>query len=171
MANKMMSPSETIWWVPAGTAGWNPESPSAAVLTEARNISCAVVSGYTLNPTDSDTDDTTSICNNANTTDYTFYNYEGNLTLFREEVGVNADATSPASRAFEFFKHEDADGYLVRRMGYAESTPAAAGQEVSVFKFMSDFPQDVVGDSGGAIQMTVPFLPQGQMVLNVALAA
>lgn len=171
MGNKMMSPSETIWWVPEGTAGWNPEAPSAAILTEARNISCAVVSGYTLNATDSDTDDNTSICNNANTTDYTFYNYEASLPLFREEVGAGADATSPASRAFEFFKHVDAAGHLVRRMGYLESTPAAAGQEVSVFKVSSDYPKDEVGDSGGAIQMTVPFLPQGQMVLNTPLAA
>ena len=168
---KMMSPSETVWWVPAGTAGWDPDAPSAAVLTAARNISCAIVSGYTLNPTDSDTDDTTSICNGANTSDFTFYNYEGNLPFFREEVGANANNTSAYARAFEFFKNVDANGFLVQRFGYLESTPAAAGQEVRVFAFSTDYTQDVVPDDGGPIQFTVPFLPQGKMNLNIALVA
>ena len=171
MANKMMSPAETIWWVPADTPSWNPDAPSAAILTEARNISCAVVSGYTLNPTDSDTDDTTSICNSSNSADFTFYNYEANLTFFREEQGANANNTSAYARAFKFFKNVDADGYLVRRMGYLESTPAAASQEVSVFYVQSDYPQDVVPDDGGPIQFTVPFLPQGKMNLNIDLVA
>lgn len=166
---KMMSPAETVWWVPAETVGWNPDAPSAAILTEARNISCAIVSGYTLNPTDSDTDDTTSICNSANVSTPTFYNYEANLTFFREEVGVDEDRTSAMYRAFAFFKHPDAVGYLVRRMGYRNTVAAAAGQEVDVFYVSSDYGQDVV-DDGGPIQFTVPFLPQGKMNINIALA-
>lgn len=168
---KMMSPNETIWWVPADTVGFDPAAPSAAELTEARNISCAVVSGYTLNPTDSDTDGTTSICNSANIETPTFYNYEANITFFREEVGANEDNTSAYYRAFEFFKEPDAEGYLVRRVGYRESEPAAAGQEVSVFYVSSDYAQDVVPDDGGPIQFTVPFLPQGRMEINVDTVA
>lgn len=168
---KMMSPNTTVWWVPVDTVGFDPDAPSAALLTEALNVSCAIVSGYTLNPTDSDTDPTTSICNSANVATPTFYNYEGNITFFREEEGANKDNTSAYARAFDFFKHPDAEGYFVRRYGYRESVAPAVGQEVSVFKFISDNPQDVVPDDGGPIQMTVPFLPQGKMVLNVALVA
>lgn len=168
---KMMSPNTTIWWVPKATVGFDPDAPSAAILTQARNISCAVVSGYTLNPTDSDTDGTTSICNSANVSTPTFYNYEGNLQFFRESEGVDKDITSAYARAFGFFKNADAEGYLVRRHGYRETVAAAAGQEVSVYSFMTDNPQDTVPDDGGPIQMTVPFLPQGKMVLNAALVA
>ena len=171
MANKMMSPAETIWWVPAGTVGFDRDAIKASLLTESLNISCAIVSGYTLNPTDSDTDDTTSICNGSNSAEPTFYNYEANLTFFREETGTNADNTSAYSRAYEFFKHVDADGYLVRRVGKKFDAPAAAGDEVDVFYVQSDYPQDVVSDSGGPIQMTVPFLPQGFMDINATLVA
>lgn len=168
---KMMSPNTTVWWVPLETVGFNPDAPSAALLTEARNVSCAIVSGYTLNPTDSDTDGTTSICNSANVATPTFYNYEGNITFFRESEGADKDNTSAYARAFGFFKHPDAEGYFVRRYGYRESVAAASGQEVQVFKFSSDNPQDVVPDDGGPIQFTVPFLPQGKMALNIALVA
>lgn len=165
---KMMSPKTTLWWVPIGTVGFNPDSPSAAVLTPARNVSNAVVSGYTLNPTDSDTDDSTSIADGANSQTPTFANYEGNITFFRE--GDLANTTSDYAKAFAFFKQPDAEGYWVRRVGFRSNVAAAAAQEVDVFHFSSDVPQDVVGDSG-PIQFTVPFLPQGKMVLSKALVA
>jgi hypothetical protein len=165
---KMMSPNTTIWWVTA--PAYNPDAPSAALLTAAANISCAVVSGYTLNPTDSDTDDSTSICDGANTEVPTYYNYEGNITFFREGDLVNT--TSDYAKAFAFFKQRGAatGGYLVRRIGYLSTVAAAAGQVVSSFKFINDNPQDVVED-GGPIEFTVPFLPQGKMSLNVTLVA
>lgn len=168
---KRMSNTITLWWVPEDTPSFDPTAPSAAALTEARNVSCAVVSGFTLNPTDSDTDGTTSICNNANVSTPTFYNYEASLTFFRQAEGADMDATAAYARAFEFFKHPDAAGYWVQRSGYPQTTAAAAGQIVRVYKVSSDNPQDVVPDDGGPIQFTVPFLPQGQMVLDVALVA
>jgi hypothetical protein len=164
---KMMSPNTTIWWVP-DSVNWNPAAPSAALLTTARNISCAVVSGYTLNATDSDTDDSTSICDGANVELPTYYNYEANITFFRDSNV--ADITSDYSKAFNFFKAGRQPGWLVRRVGYLSSVAAAATQVVSSYKVISDYPQDVVED-GGPIEFTVPFLPQGNMDLNRALVA
>lgn len=165
---KMMSPNTTIWWVT--DAAYNPDAPSAAKLTTAANISGAVVSGYTLNPTDSDVDDSTSIIDGANVEVPTYYNYEGNITFFRDS-DVNATTTDYA-KAFAFFKTRGntAGGYLVRRIGYASTVAASAGQVVSSFKFISDNPQDVVED-GGPIEFTVPFLAQGKMSLNITLVA
>ena len=163
---KMMSPNTTIWWVADPT--YNPDTPSAALLTNARNISCAIVSGYTLNATDSDTDDSTSICDGANAGVPTFYNYEGNLTFFRDADVIAT--TSDFAKAFAFFKNGKAEGYLVRRVGYPSTQAAAAGQKVSSYKFISDNPQDAVED-GGPVQYTVPFLPQGRMALNKTLVA
>ena len=164
---KMMSPNTAIWWVP-DSANLSITAPSAALLTAARNISCAVVSGYTLNATDSDTDDSTSICDGANVDVPTFYNYEANITFFRE--GDTANVTSDFYKAFQFFKTGKQLGWLVRRVGYVSTVAAAATQKVSIYKVMSDNPQDVVED-GGPIQYTVPFFPQGSMALNVTLVA
>ncbi len=165
---KMMSPNTTIWWVTDAT--FDPDVPSAAKLTAAANISCAIVSGYTLNPTDSDADDSTSICDGANVEVPTFYNYEGNITFFRD--ADLAATTSDYAKAFAFFKTRGntAGGYLVRRVGYASTVAAAVGHVVSSFKFISDYPQDVVED-GGPIEFTTPFLPQGKMALNKTLVA
>lgn len=163
---KMMSPNTTIWWVTAPT--YNPDTPSAALLTNAANISCAVVSGYSLNATDSDTDGSTSICDGANAGVPTFYNYEGKLTFFRD--ADVAATTSDFAKAFAFFKDGKASGYLVRRVGYPSTLGAAAGQKVSSYKFISDNPQDAVQD-GGPVEYTVPFLPQGKMSLHKTLVA
>lgn len=165
---KMMSPNTTIWWVT--DAAFDPDAPSAAKLTAAANISCAIVSGYTLNPTDSDEDNSTSICDGATVAVPTFYNYEGNITFFRD--ADLAATTSDYAKAFAFFKTRGltSGGYLVRRVGYASTVAAAAGQVVSSFKFISDYPQDVVED-GGPIEFTVPFLPQGKMSLFKTLVA
>lgn len=165
---KMMSPNTTIWWVT--DVAYDPDVPSALKLTTAANISCAVVSGYTLNPTDSDTDSSTSICDGANIEVPTYYNYEGNITFFRD--ADLAATTSDYAKAFAFFKTRGntAGGYLVRRIGYASTVAAAVSQVVSSFKFISDNPQDVVED-GGPIEFTTPFLPQGKMSLNKTLVA
>lgn len=164
---KMMSPNTTIWWVPE-SANFNPDLPSAALLTVARNISCAIVSGYTLNATDSDTDDSTSICDGANSGVPTFYNYEASLTFFRDADVVAT--TSDYAKAFAFFKQGKQSGYLVRRVGYLSNVAAVAGQKVSSYKVISDNPQDVVED-GGPVEYTVPFLPQGRMALAKPLVA
>ena len=164
---KMMSPLTTIWWVP-DSANWNPLIPSAALLTTARNISCAVVSGYTLNATDSDTDDSTSICDGANVELPTYYNYEANITFFRDSDPTNV--VSDYAKAFAFFKAGRQAGWLIRRVGYLSTVAAAATQVISSYKVISDYPQDVIED-GGPIEFTVPFLPQGNMDLNRALVA
>lgn len=168
---KMTNPNRTYWWVPLETVGFDPYIPSAALLTPARNISCAIESGETFNPSSSDTDDTTTICDSANVETPTFYNYEGSATFIREEVGANEDNTSAFYRAFEFFKHKNASGYIVRRLGYLNTVAPAVGQKVEVFKFITDNPSDVVSDSGGPIKFTVPFGQQAVMVRNVALVA
>lgn len=158
---KMMAPNTTIWWVTDPT--FDPLAPKITLLTNARNISCAIATGYTLNPTDSNTDDTTTICDANNGQTPTTYNYEGNLTIFRDED--LEDTVSAFSKAWAFFKHKtDEEGYLVRRVGKLNTAPAAVGDALSSFKFIADNPQDVVNEDG-PIQATIKFLKQGQMEL------
>lgn len=163
---KMMSPKTTIWWVT--NPAYNPDAPSAALLTTAANISCAIVTGYTVNATDSDTDDSKSICDAANVQTPTFRNYEGNISFYRDSDVTNV--ASDFGKAFTFFRTKGTLGYIVRRLGKLSSAAAAVGDVVSSYLFINDNPQDVIVD-GGPIQMTVPFLPQGRMALYKTVVA
>ncbi len=166
---KMLAPNETLWWVPkAGLPNY--KVPTVAQINAGVNISCAVVTGYTLNPTDPDTDDSRSICDNSNAENDTFENYEGNLTFFRNNVGDTDTLGVLYAAVFTLFKNAGATGYIVRRVGKPNTAVAAAGDDVEVFGFESDNPQDVESDSGGPIQLTVPFIPQGEMSGIVTLA-
>lgn len=166
-SKKMLSPKTTIWWVPlAGLANYL--APTAAEINAGVNISCAIVTGYTLNATDSDVDNTKSICDNSNTSNPTFDNYDANLTFFRSII---ADSTGVYVAAFNLFKTEGAAGYLIRRIGKDNAAVAAIGDTVSVFGVESDVPTDTESDAGGPIQLGVPFLPQGKMKINYTIAA
>lgn len=169
---KMLPPSSTIWWVPASSVT-NPEeelfkSTLYSGSGGAVDISCAVVTGYTLNPTDSDTDDTMSICDEGGVQTPVKSNYEASLTLFREAIGSSGKIgdTSVYDKAFKLFKDGTKgasliEGYLVERIGWKQSSAVAEGQVLSAYKVVADNPRNVIGDSNTAIQMTVPFLPQG----------
>lgn len=163
---KMMSPNTTIWWVPlAGIANYT--APTVAELTAGTNISAAIVTGYTLAATDSDTDDSKTITDEGNVQTPTFGNYEANLSFFRDAIG---DTPTIFTTAIALFTAGRVEGWLVSRHGFKSNTAPLAAQLVSVFRVTSDFHQTVEGDGGAPIQLTVPFLPQGQMALNVPIA-
>ena len=167
-SEKMLSPNTTIWWVPdSGIA--DPKNPTAAEINAGVNISCAIVTGYSLNPADSDTDDSRSICDNSNAQSPTFDNYEGDLTFFRDADAANAE--SVFNKAYGLFKNVGASGYLVRRIGKTADMPAAAGDYVSLFKFTSDYMRSLDGDEGGSpVKFQVKFIPAGMMNVNHKLA-
>lgn len=162
---KMMSPNTRIDWIE--DASYDPLAPSAALFTDATNISCAIESGYKLNPTKSDTNNKKSICEDANVETPVRYNYEGDLTFFRE--GDLADTTSPFAIAFAFFGTVRKTGWLVRRVGFRSSVPVAVGHEVDSFKFTSDYPKDVI--DGDLIEFNTKFHPQGHMELAKTVVA
>jgi len=162
---KMMSPNTTIWWVPlAGISNYL--APTVAQITAGVNISAAIVTGFTLAATDSDTDDSKTIVDEGNVATPTFGNYEANLSFFRDGTGDTATVFTTATALFMGGRVE---GWLVSRHGYKSTTAIAAGHIVSVYRVMSDYYHDVEGDGGAPIQVEVPFRPQGQMALNVAV--
>jgi hypothetical protein len=164
----MMSPNTRIDWYPENGFA-DPENPTIAELNAGTNISCAIVTGYTLNFTDSDTDDSKTICDEGNVQNRGFANYEASLSFFRDAVG---DAPTVFTTARNLFKtQEHITGFLVSRQGYKSAIAYAAGQHVNVFKVMSDFARDEEGDGGTPIQFTVPFLQQGLAYPNVEVTA
>lgn len=164
---KMMSPNTTILWVPLGGIV-DPDAPTVAELTAGINISAAIVTGYTLGATDSDTDDSKTIVDEGNVSTPTFGNYEGNLSIFRDGIG---DTPTVFTTAYNLFNEGRVEGYLVSRQGYKHTAAFVAGQLVSVYRFISDFQQDIEGDGGAPIQATIPFRPQGVMAINKPVAA
>ena len=109
MAKKMLNPNTTLWVIDAddvlditnlsaadlnGDPAGDPDPIPGAL-----NFSCAVVRGYTLNPTDSDTDDSASICDSGNVENRLYDNYEGEFTMFRDADAT--DTTSVFNQAFE----------------------------------------------------------------------
>lgn len=170
MPTKMLNPNTTLIVVPASFIS-NPAAPSAAVLNgvNAINVSCAVTRGYTLNPTDSDTDDTASICDTGNSATRLWDNYEGELTMFRD--ANIADNTSVYNLAFNYFKTVDQQFYVFRRLGKRSTVAIATGDLVEGFLFSNDRLRSVDGGDAGPIQFTVPMLPQGTYTGYVAAAA
>ena len=162
---KMMSPNTTIWWIPLNGVA-NYLTPTVAEINAGVNLSAAIVTGFTLAATDSDTDDSKTIVDEGNVATPTFGNYEANLSFFRDATG---DAATVFTTAVALFTAGRVEGWLVSRHGKKANTIAATTDIVSIFRVMSDFYHDVEGDGGAPIQVEVPFRPQGQMKLNITL--
>lgn len=165
---KMMSPKTRIDWFPENGFA-DPENPTLAELNAGTNISCAIVTGYTLNFTDSDTSDAKTICDTSNVQTRGFSNYEASLSFFRDAQG---DAPTVFTTARAIFKgNTRVTGWLVSRQGKVSSDAYVAGDVISLFKVTSDFGRSEAGDAGGEIQFTVPFLQAGEAVGNYEVTA
>lgn len=168
MAKKMLNPNTTLVAVDEEDV-LDPDNPTAEELNAGLNFSCAVVRGYTINPTDSDTDDSASICDSGNVENRLYDNYEGEVTAFRD-ADVD-DATSVFNETFEYFKVPDRRYYVYRRIGKRNTVAFAAGDEVEGFLFANDNIRSIDGGDDGPIQFTVPMLQQGHYTGYVEVAA
>jgi len=169
MATKMLRPNVGIY-VAAADAFVDWKAPTLAEITSATkvfNISQAVTDDYTLNQTESQSDNSLSIVDNADVTTPTYYNYEASLDGFRDE---NLTATSVYNKFRDLFKAPDVKYYLIKRVGLAHTAAFAAGQEISIFGVRTDFPTELVGD-GEMIRLGARFLTTGEVAINVPVAA
>jgi hypothetical protein len=169
MASKLLRPNVGIYVATATAfADWKAPTPSEITdATKVFNISPAVTDDYTLNMTDSDSDDSLAIIDNASVSTPTFYNYEASLDGFRD---ATASATSVYNKFRDLFDEPDVKYYLIKRIGYAHDAAFAAGQEVSVYGVKTDYPVDLLGD-GEMLRIGARFLTSGEVAVNVAVAA
>lgn len=169
MATKMLRPNVGIYVATSDAfADWS--APTLEELTDATkvfNISPAVTDDYTLNQTESDTDNSLAIVDNADIQTPTYFNYEASLDCFRDE---NAAADSVYNKAYDLFKAADVEYFLIKRVGYAHDEAFAEGQEISVYGVRTDFPIDLVGD-GEMIRMGARFLVTGKVAINYSVPA
>jgi hypothetical protein len=169
MATKLLRPNVGIY-VATADAFVNYKSPTLAEITDDEkvfNISPAITDDYTLNMTDSDSDDSLAIVDNASVETPTYYNYEASLDGFRDE-SPSADSVYNKFRAL--FAAPDVKYYLIKRVGFAHDAAFAAGQTVSVYGVKTDFPVELLGD-GEMIRDGARFLTTGEVAVNVAVGA
>lgn len=167
---KIMSNQQvTVWWVPAaGLADY--ESPTAAEINAGVNLSAAIAwDGYELGATESNDTDDRSLVDAGNAVTAGFEQFGATLTFFRS-LDPN-DVTSDFVKAWETFKTGRVHGYLITRVIAPAGGPlaqAAAGDIVSVYRFMADY---VADDTEGedSVKFIVGFLPQGQIKVNTVV--
>lgn len=156
----------------------NPATPTAAELNDlfvyttnedgmVFDISCAILDDYTLNMTDSDTDDSLSICDIGNVETPTFSNYEASLDFFRDS---SVTANGVYNLAWDLFKGVDRPFWLIKRIGPAQTAAFAIGQTISMYGVNTDLPVDLVEDNS-MLQGGARFKPNGNLLTNYTIAA
>jgi hypothetical protein len=169
MATKLLRPNVGIYVATADAfADWT--APTLTEITNATkvfNISPAVTDDYTLNMTDSDSDDSLAIVDNATVQTPTYLNYEASLDGFRDE---DPEADSVYNKFSTLFAAPDVKYFLIKRIGFAHDAAFAAGQLVSMYGVKTDFPVEIVGD-GEMLRVGARFLNSGEVAVNVAVGA
>jgi len=159
---------------PQALADWS--NPTADDLNAAItaglgfDISCAITDdSVSINLTDSDTDDSISICDIGNVSTPTFFNYEVSFNSFRNGPSTAATPVPVYEIPVNLFNQPDRSFYIISRIGPAQGTAFAAGDVVSIYGVNTDYPSDVLGD-GDNILFGSRFKPSGQVYTNATLA-
>lgn len=159
---------------PEAQTNW--ATPTASTLQAAItnglgfDISCALTDdSVTINLTDSDTDDSISICDIGNVSTPTFFNYEVSFDSFRNGPAAAGPAVAIYDTPPNLFGNADLPYYIVTRIGPSQGTAFATGQIVSIYGVNTDYPTDVLGD-GENILYGSRFKPSGQVYTNATLA-
>jgi hypothetical protein len=149
-------------------ADWkNPTLAELTSTTKVFNISAAVTDDYTLNQTESQSDNSLSLVDNADVTTPTYFNYEASLDGFRDS---NLSATSVYNKFRDLFNLPDVEYYLIKRVGKLHTDTVAAGDIISIFGVKTDFPVDIYGD-GEMIRFGARFLTTGKVKTNYTVPA
>lgn len=177
MPKKMFGALTTIWWMDS-TAASVADLPAISLAHWTADVTAnlvsnytdAIVAGYTLNPTDSDTDDTAMLGDSNNAKRRGLYNYEAKFQFAREDDLV-ANPTSIYEAVLTKFKVRGVNGYWTRRIGFSKTTPVAIGHKLRVFKVESFRPRTIDSEKGKPIWLEVNFGQQGYMSVPTAVVA
>lgn len=130
------------------------------------NISCSITDdSYSINVTDSETDDTRTICQIGQVQNPTFQNYEVSFDTLRDQ---DLMATGVFNLPFELFKAPDRQFWIITRIGESNTTPFAAGQDIKMFGVITDNPVDVVEDNS-VVKFGPRFKNTGELLVNYRL--
>lgn len=157
-----------VYWVPKADITDEAAflaTPYDVQITGGVELTAAIAwDGYELGATDSNKIDDKGIVDKSNAQVRGFAQFSGSLTFFR---GITSETTGAYADAFDTFKAAtDArpEGYLVQRVGQGNG-PIAAGDVVSIFKFVADAVMDNT-EGEDSVKFMVKFQPQGQLAIN-----
>lgn len=175
MPTKLLRGNVSVYaFFPEALSNW--AAPTATALQNAVDaglgfdISCAITDdSLDINLTDSDTDDSLSICDIGNVQTPTSFNYNVSFDTFRNGP-ASAGASVPVyDIPVELFTAPDQPYYIVKRIGVPQGTAFAAGQVISIYGVNTDYPTDVLGD-GENILLGARFKATGSIYTNATLA-
>lgn len=155
-----------VWLVPA-TGIANFRSPTAAEINAGLNVTSAISWEGTTIPaaTESDDVDDRSLLDKGNATTRGAAQFEGTLNFFYPS-DLNENITD-YGKAFTFLRVPRVPVYVVVRVLQAPegvATPAAAGEWISVFRFLTDGWSDDISEDD-SYKYAVGLLTQGQVAI------
>ncbi len=191
MVDKLLPGNETVLLVPAVEVNGLPhligdtlvpiDAPTSAVLNiwqavqkpsdagsgAGGNVSCALKDDLNLALTDSDTDSDRTICSVGQSEEFTFYNFDAELTGFVDE-DIVGDGVYNLFR--DLTRAPDVPYIIVHRIGFSAATAFAAGHEIDAYYAWTDNP--VPNYSDGANQtITQTFVPKNLVNISYELVA
>lgn len=131
------------------------------------NISCAITDeGYTANVTDSETDDTRTICDVGQVQNPTFTTYEVSFDALRD-----ASVTDPGvfNLFFDLFKGVDRPYVMIVRIGKGNTETFAINDDIKIFGVTTDNPIDIVDDNS-LLQFGARFKNTGEIGIGYRVA-
>lgn len=132
------------------------------------NVSCAITdSSYTANVTDSETDDTRTICDIGQVQNPTFQTYEVSFDGLRDSSVTDAGVFN---LFFDLFTGVDRPFYVYTRYGQLNTIAAAVGDDWTIMGVTTDNPIDVVDDNS-LLQFGARFKNTGDVLANYRLVA
>lgn len=157
----------------------DPEKPTSAELNDqfvfstnedamVFNISCSLLDdAVVLNRTDSDTDDTRTICDIGQVQNPTFATYEASLDALRD---VSLSDPGIYNMFFELFNGVDCPFWLIKRIGGSNTEPFKVGDDIQMYSVTTDLPNDLVEDNAW-LKFGARFKPTGDLLVNYRLEA
>ena len=179
MANEKMLRGNVTVLAAYPEAFKDPAAPTAAELNDwfvygtneaamVFNISCALLDdGTVLNLTDSETDDTRTICDVGQVQNPTYKTYETSLDALRD---ASVTDLGTYNLFFELFNAPDRPFWLIKRIGGSNKTPFAIGDDIQMFGVTTDLPNDLVDDNEW-VKLGARFQPTGEINFNYRLVA
>lgn len=148
-------------------------APDASVISgNGINLTPAIAwDSYDLGAQDSNKVDDRGIIDEGQVQTRGFAQFSGSLMFFRD---ADPEAVSDYNTVYSTFKAATdgsrPEGYLITRINVPAGTAHAAGQKVSVFRFIADsFADNTNGED--SVKYMVNFMPQGKLAVNATSVA
>jgi hypothetical protein len=174
IGTKMVSNGKiSVYWVDASDVTDEEAfvtSPMDTIIAGGLDLTPAIAwDSYDLGAQDSNKIDDRGIVDEGQVQTRGFAQFTGSLMFFRD---ADPEAVSDYNDVYETFKAATdgsrPEGYLVTRIGVANTTAIAGGQKVNVFKFIADaFMDNTEGED--SVKYMVNFMPQGKLGVNVVV--